>query len=178
MPLPYPHRATFLASTLVVPAELDAAAAVAARLISVIVFDHLVRHPILTLGDHDDERLVDDSGRLLDARHPQAEDSIDWFFRVSRRHEVLWFEISLDPARPKPPTLRSRRPDGSLDTWGSSIELPFSQQLGQCLALWLTTRRLPLVDPFNEITIDDLRVAAERLAKADAELLRGADLAQ
>ncbi|MBA2544650.1 MAG: hypothetical protein H0V17_33715, partial [Deltaproteobacteria bacterium] len=177
-PLPYPHRATFLASTLAMPAALEPIAPYVARMVSVIVFDQMVRHPIVTLGDHDDERLIDETGRLLDARHPQAEDSIDWFFRVSRRHEVLWFEISLDPSRPKPPTLRSRRPDGSLDTWGSSIELPFSQQLGQCLALWLTTRRLPLVEPFTEITIEDLQVAAERLAKADAELLRGADLSQ
>lgn len=122
-PLPYPHRATFLASTLVVPTELDGAAPVAARLLSVIVFDHLVRHPILTLGDHDDERLVDDTGRLLDAQHPQVEDSVDWFFRISRRHEVLWFELSLDNRRPSAPTLRSRKPDGNVEGWGSSPEL-------------------------------------------------------
>ncbi|MBA3500141.1 MAG: hypothetical protein H0T65_07205, partial [Deltaproteobacteria bacterium] len=151
-PLPYPHRATFLASTLVAPTELDAAASVAARLISVIVFDHLVRHPILTLGDHDDERLVDDNGRLLDARHPQVEDSIDWFFRISRRHEVLWFELSLDNRRPAPPALRSRRPDGTVDGWGSSPELALSQQLTQCLAQWLSSRRLPLVPPLLDFT--------------------------
>jgi hypothetical protein len=177
-PLPYPHRATFLASTLAMPAGTEPVAAYVARLVSVIVFDRLVRHPIVTLGDHDDERLIDDSGRLLDARHPAAEESIDWFFRVSRRHEVLWFEISLDPAKPKPPALKCRRPEGQLDSWGSSFELPFSQQLGQCLALWLTSRRLPLVDALPEITLDDLRVAAERLAKADAELQLGVELAQ
>lgn len=177
-PLPYPHRATFLASTLTMPSALVPISSYVARLVSVIVFDQMVRHPIVTLGDHDDERLIDESGRLLDANHPQAEDSIDWFFRVSRRHEVLWFDLSLDPARPKAPLLRSRRPDGALETWSSSFELPFSQQLGQCLALWLTARRLPLIEPFTEITVDDLRVAAERLAKADAELVRGAELAQ
>ena len=71
-PLPYPHRATFLASTLTVPPELAPAQAHLARLLSVIVFDHLVRHRIVTLGDHDDERLVDDNGRLLDAHHPRV----------------------------------------------------------------------------------------------------------
>ncbi len=177
-PLPYPHRATFLASTLVVPAELENAASVAARLISVIVFDHLVRHPILTLGDHDDERLVDDNGRLLDARHPQVEDSIDWFFRISRRHEVLWFELSLDNRRPAPPTLRSRRPDGSVEAWGSTTELALSQQLGQCMAQWLAARRLPLVPALADFTLDDLRGAAERLAKADVQLAQGRTLAQ
>ena len=120
MPLPYPHRATFLASTLTVPVEQDALAPYIARLISVIVFDHLVRHPVVTLGDHDDERLTDDSGRLLDAQHPQVEDSIDWFFRVSRRHEVLWFELSLDRNRPQATLLRSRLPTGSIDEWTSS----------------------------------------------------------
>ncbi|MGE3545407.1 MAG: hypothetical protein AB7L28_15825, partial [Kofleriaceae bacterium] len=90
MALPYPHRATFLASTLVVPVELVAAKPYLARLLSLILFDHCIGHQIVTLGDHDDERLTDEDGRLLDAQHPMIEDSIDWFFRVSRRHEVLW----------------------------------------------------------------------------------------
>src|SRR4051812_2911927 len=64
-PLPYPHRATFLASSLTTAGDQESSAPYVARLISVIVFDHLVRHPVVTLGDHDDERLVDDAGRLL-----------------------------------------------------------------------------------------------------------------
>src|SRR6186713_1543482 len=128
-PLPYPHRATFLASTLIVPAELAAGGPHLARLVSVIMFDHLVRHPIVTLGDHDDERLVDDAGDLLDAHHPQIEDSIDWFFRVSRRHEVLWFELSFDPSVPDAPSLYARLPDGTVEQWGASPELALSQQL-------------------------------------------------
>ena len=177
-PLPYPHRATFLASTLVVPPELAGAAASAARLISVLLFDHLVRHRILTLGDHDDERLVDDTGHLLDAHHPQVEDSIDWFFRISRRHEVLWFELSLDNRRPAPAVLRARRPDGAVDGWSSSPELALSQQLGQCVAQWLSARRLPLVSAFADFTLDDLRVAADRLAKAEVLVAQGQRLAQ
>jgi tetratricopeptide (TPR) repeat protein len=174
--LPYPHRATFLASTLIVPAEQDALMPYIARLISVIVFDHLVRHPVVTLGDHDDERLTDDGGRLLDAQHPQAEDSIDWFFRVSRRHEVLWFELSLDRARPSAPVLRSRRPQGSIDSWESSPELALSQQLGQCLAQWLAARRLPLVAALPAFTLDDVRSVADRLVRADELLVQGRDL--
>src|ERR1041384_1597618 len=160
-PLPYPHRATFLASTLTVSLEQDALVPYLARLISVIVFDHLVRHAVVTLGDHDDERLTDDAGRLLDADHPQAEDSIDWFFRVSRRHEVLWFELSLDRARPSAPLLRSRRPQGTVDTWESTPGLAMSQQLGQCLAQWLDARRLPLVGPLPAFTLDDVRSVAD-----------------
>jgi hypothetical protein len=165
-PLPYPHRTTFLASMLTMPAE-DALMPYVARLISVIAFDHLVRHPVVTLGDHDDERLLDDTGRLLDANHSQAEESIDWFFRISRRHEVLWFEISFDRTRPEPPVLRARRPDGTLESWSSAPELSLSQQLGQCLAQWLAVRRLPIVVPFSDFT-PTTRVAAERLA-ADVE---------
>ncbi len=187
-PLPYPHRATFLASTLTVSAALagpkksesDVGGVTSAlvRLVSVIVFDHLVRHPILTLGDHDDERLLDDAGQPLDARHPAVEDSIDWFFRISRRHEVLWFELSIDPARPAPPVLRSRRPDGTADGWSSSPELALSQQLDQCLAQWLATRRLPPVLALADFTLDDLRGAAERLSKVEAQLAGGKALAQ
>jgi len=177
-PLPYPHRATFLASTLHVPAELDVAKPYLARLISLIVYDQMARHRVVTLGDHDDERLVDEHGLLLDARHPQVEDSIDWFFRVSRRHEVLWFELSLDPRRPSSPVLRSRRPYGPIEEWGSSPELALSQQLGQCIAGWLSTRRLPLVPGFTDFTLEDLRTAAERLAKLDGLLRQGTALGQ
>lgn len=175
-PLPYPHRATFLASTLTVPAEQDALAPYLARLISVIVFDHLVRHPVITLGDHDDERLTDDAGRLLDVRHPQVEDSIDWFFRVARRHEVLWFELGFDRARPTPAVLRSRRPQGTLDEWRASRELALSQQLGQCLARWLEARRLPPVPPLPGFTLEELCGVADRLIKADDLLVQGREL--
>jgi tetratricopeptide (TPR) repeat protein len=175
-PLPYPHRATFLASTLTVPAEQDAVAPYLARLISVIVFDHLARHPVVTLGDHDDERLTDDTSRLLDAQHPQLEDSLDWFFRVSRRHEVLWFDLSVDPARPRAPVLRSRRPRGPVDEWGASPDLTLSQQLGQCLAQWLAARRLPAVGPLPGFLLEELRSVAERLVTADDLLLQGREL--
>ena len=175
-PLPYPHRATLLASTLTVPGEADAMAPYLGRLISVIVFDHLVRHPVVTLGDHDDERLTDDAGRLLDAQHPQVEESIEWFFRVSRRHEVLWFELSVDPARPAPPVLRSRRPHGAIEAWGSSPELAASQQLGQCLAQWLSARRLPPVGPIPSFTLDDLCSVADRLVKADDLIVQRREL--
>jgi hypothetical protein len=175
-PLPYPHRATFLASTLTVPAGQDALAPYIARLISVIVFDHLVRHPVVTLGDHDDERLTDDASQLLDARHPQVEDSIDWLFRVSRRHEVLWFELSFDRARPRPAVLRSRRPNGGLEEWAASPDAGLSQQLGQCLAHWLATRRLPAVAPLASFALDDVRGAAERLVAASDLLIQGREV--
>lgn len=178
MPLPYPHRATFLASTLHVPAELEVAVPYVARLLSLIVFDHLVRHPMLTLGDHDDERLVDDHGRMLDAAHPQLEESLDWFFRVSRRAEVLWLELSLDGARPMAPMLRSRTPSADVDRWSSSPDLVLSQQLDQLLAQWLESRRLPRVPRLATFSLESLRTAAERLYKADQQLGRGVKLAQ
>ena len=175
-PLPYPHRATFLASTLRVATEHDALVPYLARLISVIVFDHLVRHPVVTLGDPDDERLTDDANQLLDARHPQFEDSIDWLFRVSRRHEVLWFDLGFDRAQPRTAILRSRRPHGGLDEWAASPEVALSQQLGECLAQWLAARRLPLVGPLPSFTREDMRSIAERLAAAEDMAVPGSDL--
>jgi tetratricopeptide (TPR) repeat protein len=169
MPLPYPHRATFLASTLVVPLEQAGATAFLSRLLSLTIFDHFLRHPIVTLGD-DDERIADSDGRLLDASHPQIEDSIDWLFRISRRHEVMWFEISVDKARPQATLLHSRLPNGITDEWTSSPDLPLSQQLSQCLVQWLKARRLPLVASLADFTTDDLRAAADKLKKASAML--------
>ncbi|MDX2092702.1 MAG: hypothetical protein SFX73_32855 [Kofleriaceae bacterium] len=176
-PLPYPHRATFLASTLVVPAGLDATRPHLARLLSLLVFDHLVRHRVLTLGDHEDERLIDDNGVLLDANHPQIEDSIDWFFRVSRRHEVLWFEVSLDPRRPAPVVLTSRRPVGAVDEWAAHGDLDLSQQLGQCITTWLQARRLQLVHGFEPFSAADLLATAERLVEVERQLAQGKTLA-
>jgi tetratricopeptide (TPR) repeat protein len=169
MPLPYPHRATFLASTLVVPLEQAGTTAFLSRLISLTIFDHFLRHPIVTLGD-DDERLADADGRLLDANHPQIEDSIDWLFRISRRNEVMWFEISVDRARTQATLLHSRLPNGITDEWTSSPDLPLSQQLSQCLVQWLKARRLPMVASLPDFTVEDLRTAADRLKKANAML--------
>ncbi|HSN28839.1 MAG TPA: hypothetical protein VLT45_21275, partial [Kofleriaceae bacterium] len=176
MPLPYPHRATFLASTLVVPLDQAAAQPYLARLLALIVFDHLLRHPVVTLGD-EDERFGDEQGRLLDANHPQIEDTIDWQFRIARRHEVLWFELSLDRNRPQATLLRSRLPSGSIDEWTSSADLPMSQQLGQCLAQWLQARRLPPVPVLPAFTVDDVRDAGNRLVKAAAMLSLRNDVA-
>src|SRR3569623_2852293 len=142
MPLPYPHRATFLASTLVVPLDQAAAQPSLARLLALVVFDPMLRHPVVTLGD-EDERCGDEQGRLLDANHPQFEDTIDWLFRVARRHEVLWFELSIDRNRPQATLLRSRLPSGSIDEWATSADLPMSQQISQCLSQWMSARRLP-----------------------------------
>jgi tetratricopeptide (TPR) repeat protein len=165
MPLPYPHRATFLASTLVVPLRDAAATPYLARLISLIVFDHFLRHPVVTLGD-DDERFGDEQGRLLDASHPQIEDTVDWLFRIARRHEVLWFEISIDRARPQATLLRARLPNGLNDEWTSSADLTLSQQIAQCLGQWLAARRLPLLASLPAFTVEDVRIAGDRLVKA------------
>lgn len=177
-PLPYPHRATFLAATLHVPADAEPWKPYVARLISLLVYDHLVRHRMVTLGDHDDERLIDEAGRMLDAQHPSVEDSLDWFFRVSRRHEVLWFEMSLDPTRPMAPILRSRRPGGAIDEWHSGPNVVLSLQLSQCLAQWLNARRLPLVSGFSDFGTDDMASAAERLCRLDGMFHQGVALAQ
>src|SRR6478672_4961031 len=177
MPLPYPHRATFLASTLVVPLKDAAATPYLARLLSIVVFDHFLRHPVVTLGD-DDERIGDDQGRLLDANHPQIEDTIEWLFRIARRHEVLWFEISVDRTRPQSTLLRSRLPNGLNDEWTSSPDLTLSQQISQCLAQWLAARRLPLVSSLPDFSVDDIRVASDRLVKAQAMLSLQRDLTQ
>ena len=111
-PLPYPYRASFLASAMALPSSLQHLALLAAKLLGATLFDHLVRHPVLTVGDFDDERLTDDDNNLLDARHPDVEDTIDWFFRVNRRDEVLWLECRFDPARCTAVRLRAPAPAG------------------------------------------------------------------
>ena len=112
---------------------------------SVIVFDHFLRHPVVTLGD-DDERFGDEQGRLLDAHHPQIEDTIDWLFRdrAPPRGAVVRASASIARARRRR-CCASRLPSGvdrRVDVERPSCAL--SQQLAQCLAQWLAARRLPL----------------------------------
>ncbi|HEY0194639.1 MAG TPA: hypothetical protein VGC42_26185, partial [Kofleriaceae bacterium] len=109
-----------------------------------------------------------------DIHHPQVEDSIDWFFRVSRRHEVLWLELDLTGATPI--TLRARRPAAPPDAWTAHGALALSHQLDHCLSQWLRARRLPPVEPLAIFDHADLRAAAERLILADDLLHQGREL--
>lgn len=176
-PLPFPHRVSLLASALVLPPPLEPLALLAAKLLAAVVFDHLVRHPVVSVADFDDEPLTDEDDRLLDARHPQAEALIDTHHRVARRHDVLWLELSLDPARPAPLRLRARRPagptSGLIEDWTAPAHLPLSAQLGHVLDQWLDARRLPRAGEPPRFDEQDLREATLQLDRA-LTALRGA----
>lgn len=168
MPTSYPHRAAFLAAKLGLAAEPGNVGTFFRRLLSVVVFDHFLRHPNISLGDEDD-RIVDADGVALDIDHPRIEESIDALFRIARRNEALWFEIS-GGGHAHTVVLRSRVPNGIVDVWDAAADLSLSGQLSQCLAKWLTARRLPSVAPLSEFSFDDMRNAADRLARASTML--------
>ncbi|HTJ41174.1 MAG TPA: hypothetical protein VL463_03735 [Kofleriaceae bacterium] len=162
-PLPYPHRVSFLAAAMNVPEAARRLAIVYAKVLGAVAFDHLIRHPIVTVGDFDDERLIDVDDRLIDARHPEIEDTIDWFFRVGRRNEVLWFDVPLDGRGSV--TLRSRQPQGPIEAWvATGGEL--SQQMGECVDRWLEQRRLPKMGPMTPFTLADLHGCVANLDRA------------
>jgi hypothetical protein len=122
-PLPYPHRIAFLAPTLTLPD--DGAGLSYAKILGALLADHLVRHPVVSVLDYDDQVLSDSGDRLHDLRHPDIEATIDSLFRLARREEVLWFELSLRepaPAAPAVPTVngpptRAPWPNGSAAAW-------------------------------------------------------------
>jgi tetratricopeptide (TPR) repeat protein len=165
-PLPSPHRVCFLPSAIVLPARLEALALLPAKLLAAVVFDHLVRHPVVSVSDFDDEPLTDERDQLVDARHPAAEELIDERFRVARRHEVLWLELSLDPQRPQPVKLRARRPAGPIDDWTAPAHAPLSAQLAHVIDQWLDARRLPragaALPPFGAQDLIDVTVQLDR----------------
>jgi len=164
-PLPYPHRVSFLAPALTLPQPLEHLAILSAKVLASLVFDHLVRHPIVSVGDFDDERLTDEDDRLIDARHAGAEETIDAFLRVGRRHEVLWFDVSLEPSRPGPVRLRSRRASGPIDEWTAPAGA-LSEQLAATLDQWLEARRLPRAGALAGFTLDDLAEVTRRIDRA------------
>jgi tetratricopeptide (TPR) repeat protein len=165
-PLPYPHRVSFLAAAMTLPAELEPSALLPARILASVVFDHLVAHPVVSVGDFEDERLVDDDDHLLDCRSPRAEEAIDWCFRVSRRHEVLWLDLSVDPQRPSPVKLRARRPSGPIEEWTAVGGGALSEHIQQVVDLWLESRRLPRAGALPPFTAEDLLEVTAQLARA------------
>ena len=165
-PLPYPHRAVFLASALGPAGDSDVRQ-MAARLVATVVFDHFVSHRIVTLSDFDDEKLVDHSGALLDISHPQMAEGVDWYFRIARRHQVLWFEFDLpgDAAL----TLHCLSPDGRDETW-SQPSGDLSAAMDVTLNQWLAASRLPQVPALSPFSLEDLIDAARRLTAVQAAL--------
>ncbi len=162
-PLPYPHRIAFLAPTLTLPD--DGAPLSYAKLFGALLADHLVRHPVISVLDFDDQVLCDSGDRLHDLRHPDIAAVIDSLFRLARREEVLWFEFSL--REPSPVTLHSRRPRGDDSTW-TAREGTLAERMSGCLASWLIERRHAGVAPLPPFTEDDVRAAAAQLERAVA----------
>jgi tetratricopeptide (TPR) repeat protein len=173
-PLPYPHRITFLASVLDDATTSPAVANLMLKLLSAQLFDWFLRHRVLSVSDFDDERLFDANGAPLTAGHPDFDESVEWLFRVSRRHEVLWLDIAAEPAAVRHLRLRSRLPTGDGGTWegrGGAM----SAQLNLAVTAWLRERRMPLLPSLPPFDLGDLRRAAAELAalQAAAAQLRG-----
>jgi tetratricopeptide (TPR) repeat protein len=169
-PLPYPYRVAFLAPALTLPDDPamtlpdDAAPPLSyAKLLGALVADQLARHPVVSVLDFDDQVLVDASDRLLDARHPDADATIDALFRSARRDEVLWLELDLTQSAPV--TLRSRRPRVPEDQW-TAVDGTLDERIGACVQLWLASRRLPPAPALPDFEESDLRLAAARLDRA------------
>ncbi|MCE9578271.1 MAG: hypothetical protein K8W52_34410 [Deltaproteobacteria bacterium] len=157
-----------------VPAAAAHLALLYAKVIAAAVFDHLLRHPTVTVADFDDERLSDLEDRLLDARHPEIEDTIDWYFRVARRHEVLWLDIGLEPQRLQAVRLRSRRPTGPIEEWVAPAAVDLGASIGAVLGQWLESRRMAPVGPLASFALTDLHVAVAQLDRALVEQRGGA----
>ncbi len=63
---PWPHRVSFVAPVLRLSRTDEPLAVLAAGFLAVLLFENLVRHPVLGLTDVDDTDL-DDDGKLLNA---------------------------------------------------------------------------------------------------------------
>src|SRR5437868_5245512 len=91
-----PHRITFVAPKLTLAGGDAPLESVSAIVLAVALFEHLLRHPTVTVTDPDDLRLTDPDERLLTVDHPEFAALKQTEFEDGRRDELLWFEISLD----------------------------------------------------------------------------------
>ncbi len=160
-PLTLPHRITFLAPVLALPPNAQHLETSSALLLFITVFENLVRHPRVTLTDPDDHQLTDREERLLNVQHPRIDSLRDEQFGEARRDELLWFELSLDPARPSAVTLKAERYDGRVREFVAAPHAPLGGQLEHCLGQWLAATELPpLARAFEPFAVDDLLRAA------------------
>lgn len=172
-PVPFPHRAGLLAPTL--PPDAPHAAGTAHLLLAALR-EALRRHETVALLDPDDDRLRAADGSIIDARHPDAEELVDWQFRVARRRDVVWLDLRTSATL----TLRSRRPAGPIESFAAPAGQPIAAQLDAALAAWLGARRQAPVAPLPPLTLAELTELARRLeatASAGHDAIPGATAA-
>ncbi|MEZ4366574.1 MAG: hypothetical protein R2939_09840 [Kofleriaceae bacterium] len=177
-PTPFPHRVSFLAPTLAMPPGV-VPELLPARLLAATLFEHLLAHPVVAMLDLDEDRVVDASGALLDARHPDAEEVIDWHFRTGRRREVLWLDLSLDPGRPTPTRLLARSTHGPIEQW-TAAGGDLGAQLETVVSQWLAARYLAPVPPMAAFSAEELlhtSAALERAVTLASDALGGGAVA-
>jgi hypothetical protein len=129
------------------------------RLLSCLVFDRLVNHSLISLFDVADQQFTDDDGRIIDIDHRSVEQHIDWHFRISRRHQVLWLQYVTN----QDSIILQSRSVVTDEKWlGQQATL--SGSIDEVLQQWLQANRLPPVPPI--VRFD----AAAALATANALL--------
>ncbi len=171
---PLPHRITFLPTSLVLPAPQVQYEQPAALLLFTTLFEHFLRHPRVAMIDPDDLQITDPDNVLLTAQHPRIANVKAYEFFENRRDEVLWFEISLDPARPAAVRLKAERATGTVDDFaaiGSPASL--SDAMQNCINQWLAARSLPPAPrPLETFTAQDFLQVVDfglRLMQANAQ---------
>ncbi len=170
--MPLPHRISCPFFPLMhLSGRDDRLAQFAADLFHQILFEHLVRHPVVSMTDTDDQNQANwgvDDGSAPEA-DAEREKLIDWQFEVSRRDELLLFQFNLDPAAQPELAMRVLTRQRQLDAFTGATGT-LSQQLSQVLGLWLRSRGLPPaprpLPSFNTAEYIDTVRAIEAIADA------------
>jgi len=161
VPAVLPHRVTFLAPILALPLGAQHLEQPAALLLFIAVFEHLLRHPSVSMTDPDDHRLVDDDDQLVTVNHPGMAELRASEFGRARRDELVWLELSLDASRPAPIKLKTERYDGRGSEFVAMGQAPVGALIANCVAQWLSSIGQPpaprVLEPF---TADELLYAA------------------
>jgi tetratricopeptide (TPR) repeat protein len=142
-PPPLPYRISFLAPRLALPAGAEHLEQASALLLFIALFEHLLRHPRVTVTDPDDHRLVDNEDRLITIDHPNIDAIRGGEYGEGRRDELLWIEASLDQARPMPTKLKVERYDGRTREFAAIGSGPLGAQIENCIQQWLAQTELP-----------------------------------
>jgi tetratricopeptide (TPR) repeat protein len=136
-----PHRIAFLEPQLALDAVDEPLRGTAKVLLFITLFQHLVRHPNVSVIDPDDTELRFVGGDLANLGQLHSDEVHEQLFSRSRRDEVLWLEISFSKVD-APVHLRTLSRAGKKEGFVAVGAQPLSTKILRCLGQWLAARDL------------------------------------
>lgn len=162
---PLPLRVTLLPGRLQLPPGWERFEQPVALLVFTAVFEHLVRHPRISLTDPDDFRITDPEGALLGPDHPRIANVKAYELFENRRDELLRIDLGFHAPGQTSVRLSAERfgapqPEEHAAIAGARL----SDAISSAISQWLSARGLgPSPRPIDAFSDEQLLGLAQQL---------------